>query len=107
MPRPRKLGHLESVIAQLEQQGAVIDRALEALRRIGGAGPVKRRGRPPGKKTGGMSAEGRARIGEAQRKRWAAKKRGGKRAISAEGRARIAEAARRMWAAKRAAKKKR
>ena len=68
-----------------------------------------------------MSAEGRARIGEATRRRWvlkraadavgtkrsgrAGKKAGGKRKMSAEGRANIVAAAKRMWAKKNAAKK--
>jgi len=61
-----------------------------------------------------MSAAARARIAEAQRKRWAAarKEKGasapkpstaGKRPISAAGRRAIAEAARRRWAAAKAA----
>jgi hypothetical protein len=112
---------LGDIIAQLERQREAIDRALEALRGIEGTAPVaKKRGRPPGKKGGGkrsMSAEGRARIAEATRKRWAEKRaaeaqapdkgtgkaRGGKRRMSAEGRARIAEATRKRWAEKRAA----
>ena len=107
---------LDQVISDLENQREAIDRALEALRSIQSTESPsvgqKRRGRPPGgKKT--MSAEGRARIAEAQRKRWAAqkeaqagspKKRRGKRGISAAGRKRLAEAMRRRWAAKRAKK---
>ena len=121
------MNEIENIIRQLEQQRASIDRALEALREITGIGaPVgaKRRGRPPGKKRRrGMSPEGRARIGEATRKRWAEKraaeaaaakesagpakkKRSRKRYISPEGRARIAEAARKMWAARKRAKQK-
>ena len=118
------MNEIESVIAQLERQGEAIERALGALREIAGTTvpDAKRRGRPPGqKKRGGkrgMSAEGRARIGEATRKRWAEKRaseapaaktpraaKKAKRVMSPEGRARIAEAARRMWAAKRAAKR--
>jgi hypothetical protein len=120
------LNEIESMIAQLERQGDAVDRALLALREIEGAGaaaPVKRRGRPPGKrKGGGMSAEGRARIGEATRRRWALKRAaeaagskktvragkkavGGRRPMSAEGRANIVAAAKRMWAKKNASKK--
>lgn len=119
------MNDIPSIISQLEQQRGAIDRALEALREIEGTGtaaPAKRRGRPRGKENGGrrrMSAEARARIGEATRKRWAErraldaeaekkagagpakKKRGSKRSISPEGRARIAEAARQMWAKRR------
>jgi hypothetical protein len=64
-----------------------------------------------------MSAAGRARIAEAQRKRWEASRKGqggaangaarkpaaGKRQMSAAGRKAIAEAARRRWAAAKAA----
>jgi hypothetical protein len=115
------LNDIESIIQQLEQQRGAIERALGALREIVGSPvpAVKKRGRPPGKeKRGGarhMSAEGRARIGEATRKRWAEKRaaeasatkktgrpaKKAKRSISPEGRARIAEAARRMWAARK------
>ncbi len=118
------MNEIESVISQLEQQRDAIERALAALRDIAPA--AKKLGRPPGKKARGgkghMSAEGRARIGEATRRRWAEKRAaeaapgkktgrpakkasGGKRSISPEGRARIAEAARRMWAAKKAGTK--
>lgn len=62
---------------------------------------------------GGMSDEGRQRIAEAQRKRWAAVKRNKpgsasgaskkKRVLSAEGRRRIIEATKKRWAAYRKA----
>ena len=62
---------------------------------------------------GGMSDEGRQRIAEAQRKRWAAVKRSKpasashapkkKRVLSAEGRRRIIEATKKRWAAYRKA----
>ena len=71
-----------TIISQLEQQKAAIDRALSALKDIGGPRP----GRP--KKSAGPATK------KTTRKR---------RRMSAEGRARIAEAAKRMWAAKRAA----
>jgi hypothetical protein len=117
------LNEIESIIAQLERQREAVDRALSALREIGGSGagaPGRKRGRPPGKnKGGGMSAEGRARIGEATRRRWALKRAagnkktgragkkaaGGRRPMSAEGRANIVAAAKRMWAKKNASKK--
>jgi hypothetical protein len=66
-----------------------------------------------------MSAAARARIAEAQRKRWAAARGGAtskpapktggapKRQISAAGRRKIAEAARRRWAAAKASGKNR
>ena len=118
------MNEIKSVISQLERQRNAIERALAALREIGdsAASPEEKRASSPQKTRGRkrrMSAEGRARIGEATRKRWAdkraaessaaqttrkpSKKRGGKkRQISPEGRARIAEAAKRMWAAKKA-----
>jgi hypothetical protein len=80
--------NIEAIISDLEQQRRAIDQALEALRQVGGQ-PAKRRGRPPGTKN---SSE--------------PKRRGGKRYISPEGKKRIADAARRRWAEIRAAKKK-
>ena len=73
---------------------------------------VRRAGRR-GKRRGGMSEEGRRRIAEAQRQRWAAlkagKKKGAakpKRKLSAAGRAAISRAAKARWAAIRKAKGK-
>jgi hypothetical protein len=81
------LNELDNIIAQLERQRLAIDDALKALRGVAvqgvGADPIaavkKTRGRPKGtgkKKRRPMSAEGRKRIGEAQRARWAAQKAG-------------------------------
>jgi len=71
-----------NIIAQLEQERTAIDRALSALREIGGArasAPIGRKGR---RRRGRLSAEGRQRIAEAARKRWALKRaaEGGKKA---------------------------
>lgn len=93
------LNEIQSIISQLETQRGAIERALGALREIAGAAAAtggKRRGRPPQKKRGGkrhMSAEGRARIAEATRKRWAerraaeaaAQKKGGTKRASGRG----------------------
>ena len=79
------MNKVESIIAELERQRESILRAIEAL--SGASSPVKRRGRPPG--SGAAKKSGR-------------KRRGGKRNMSPEGRARIAEAARRRWAQLRA-----
>ena len=116
------MNQIESIIARLERQRDAVDRALGALRDISGspATLTKNLGSPLGKKRQ-MSAEGRARIGEATRRRWAlkrvadavgtirpgraSKKAGGRRKMSAEGRANIVAAAKRMWAKKNAAKK--
>jgi hypothetical protein len=73
---------IKSIIEQLEHQKAAIERALEALQEIEGMGsgtsasapvPTKRRGRPA-KKTGGVTPEGRERLAEAMKQRWAAKR---------------------------------
>ncbi len=85
--------NIETVISDLEKQRSAIERALEALRQVGGQpAAAQRRVRPPGTKSQLTPAKP------------AAKKRGGKRQISPEGKKRIAEAARRRWAEIRAAK---
>ena len=61
------------IIAQLEREKAVIERALTALREIGGGKAAPASGRQ-GRRRGRLSAEGRRRIAEAARKRWAAKR---------------------------------
>ncbi|MEP6716567.1 MAG: hypothetical protein ABJC09_13435 [Terriglobia bacterium] len=73
---------MKDIIKRLEQQKAAIDRALSALRAVDGvsesgggsaapdAAPVKRRGR----RKGGMTTEGRKRLSEALKARWAAKR---------------------------------
>jgi hypothetical protein len=115
------LNEIKNVIQQLEKHGSAIDRALSALREIGDQRSTDSAfsaiaGRPKRRKYR-MSAEGRRRIAEAARRRWAAKKeaasatqvsspvktKGRKRHLTPEGRERIAEATRRRWAAKRAA----
>jgi hypothetical protein len=67
---------ISGIVSELEARLAGIDSALSALRTIGSATTPKRRGRPPGKKRGHMTADGRRRISEAQKARWAAIKRG-------------------------------
>jgi len=72
---------IQDVIADLERQKAAIENALDALRTVAGgngissaAGPnLKKRGRPP-KRRAGITAEGRARLAAAMRRRWAAKR---------------------------------
>jgi hypothetical protein len=76
------LSNFKDVIAALEQQRAAIDKAIAVLNEFEGNGLVTResakRGRPakaiekPVKKKRVMSEEGRRRIAEASRKRWAA-----------------------------------
>ena len=80
---------LQQIITDLEQQKAAIETALAALRglstdvpqRRGPGRPPSKRGpeRPP-KKRSNISEEGRQRIAEALRKRWAAKRAAAKKA---------------------------
>jgi hypothetical protein len=116
---------LSEVIKKLEQQRIGIERALAALRDIEGPGletpaPAAARsvGRPrKAKRKGGMTPEGRRRLSEALKARWAARKAGAsapakkapaktakrKGGMTAEGRKRLSEALKKRWAAKRAA----
>ena len=75
---------IKDVIKQLEQQRTAIERALNALRDVDGtnaavvpagspatsAAPATRKAR----RKGGMTSEGRRRLSEALRARWAAKR---------------------------------
>ena len=82
---------LQQIITDLERQKAAIDNALAALRGLGADAPQRREpgrplgtrgpGRPP-KKRSTISEEGRQRIAEAQRQRWAAKKAAAKKTAS-------------------------
>ena len=79
---------LDKIIVELEQQKEAIERALAALREVAapaqtGTATKKRRGRPPAKKESRMSEEGRQKLRDSMKQRWAAKraaKRGAKRA---------------------------
>jgi hypothetical protein len=113
--------NLNEVIKKLEQQRTGIERALAALREIEGPAAVAPPaapavGRPrKARRKGGMTPEGRRRLSEALRARWAAKKAGSavpatapaqakrKGGMTPEGRRRLSEALRKRWAAKRAA----
>ena len=107
---------------QLTEEKASLEKRLqqinEALGEMSSApsAPSSPSAARAGKKGSGkrqMSAEARARIAEAQRRRWAAQKGGTvsaaesngkpKRKMSAAGRKAISEAAKRRWAAARAA----
>ena len=111
---------LNEVIKKLEQQRTGIERALAALREIEGPAAVAPavapvRGRPrKTKRKGGMTPEGRKRLSEALKARWAAKKADSaapaapakakrKGGMTPDGRRRLSEALRKRWAAKRAA----
>jgi hypothetical protein len=112
---------IQNIIQQLQKRISSLDRAVAALKEVGGQGTsttsdssmttarAKRRGH-------GLTPEGRERIAEAMRQRWAARKapvestqgapsarKRRERRISPEGRARIVEANRRRWASKRRA----
>ena len=114
---------LKDIIQKLEYQRMAIDRALTALHEIDGTG-VESESAPSTSaasgaaivvaRKGGMTPEGRRRLSEALRKRWAAKRaasghvsagRPAKRkgGMTPEGRKRLSEALRKRWAAKRAA----
>jgi hypothetical protein len=114
---------LNDVIKKLEQQRIGIERALAALREIEGPGleiaaPTAASapgGRRRAKRKGGMTPEGRKRLSEALKARWAAKKEGSaipatvpakakrKGGMTAVGRKKLSEALKARWAAKRAA----
>jgi hypothetical protein len=106
---------LTSIITELQQQRAAIERALSVLREIGSGGiaaptPAKRRGRPPGSKNQGASVEARNRRSEGQRRRWAAKRASEtpapakpaakKSGLTAAGRKRLSEMMKARWASK-------
>ena len=80
------LGNSTDVISKLEQQKEAIDKAIDVLRGFEGDGiaeqpsPTKTVTGKPAKKKRTMSEEGRKRIAEATRKRWAAVRRAKKAA---------------------------
>jgi len=111
---------LEAALFGLEHRRTEIEEKMAELRRqLGGrAGSVTRMGAGTGATTAGMrkrrtlSAAARRLIAAAQRKRWAALKKGQaskaapvkRRKLSAAGKKRIAEATRKRWAKFRATK---
>jgi hypothetical protein len=74
----------DSVIAQLEQQKAAIDKALTALRDVDGTGaPAETKAaEAPATRKGGLTAEGKLRLVAALKKRWAAKKKAAKKSAA-------------------------
>ena len=118
------MANLNSALQQLrderkhaQQQVDRLDHAISVIQGLAGRGDgaharsTKRGGR------GSLSAEGRKRISEAQRARWAARRKRvgrsarrkpasrGRRSLSAAGRLRIAAAQKARWARYRAQKK--
>jgi len=117
---PTKLNNdiLAAAIEGFEARKKHIDVQIAELRHLKNGGSSEPTATPePGRKRRKLSAAGRKRIAEAQRKRWAAsKKESGtsakmakpvakraKRKLSAEGRKRISEATKKRWALVRAA----
>jgi hypothetical protein len=84
------LGNFKDIIKRLEQQKAAIDKAIAALREFDES-DIAESERPKSKrlakavKKGAkkrvMSEEGRKRIAEASRKRWAAVRKAAKKAV--------------------------
>ena len=67
---------LEAALVGYEQEKQRIERAMADIRaRVGGRQSAATADGKPARKKRRISAEGRARIAEAQRKRWAAAKR--------------------------------
>jgi len=115
------VNNVENVISQLEAQRSAIDRAISALREVAGKSPLAKVTTPstngqPRKRH--LSPEGRRRIIEATKKRWAAKRTNGagtaskrtatsrRGAMSPAGRRRLALAMKKRWAAAKKAGKK-
>ena len=110
---------IDNIIAQLEQQKAAVERALETLRdfdQTGSITPAKATGKAAAVRKGGMTPEGRRRLALAMKRRWAAKRTGAqakkvtprkatakKTGLSAVGGRKLADAMKRRWAAKRTA----
>jgi hypothetical protein len=70
------MNEIEKIVSQLERQKAAIEKAIIALREVSGVNDKSRTaeiGRSkPGPRKRHISPEGRKRIAEATRKRWAA-----------------------------------
>ena len=104
---------INAAILGFEEQKRLIDTQIGDLRAILSGSPAESAATEPTKhKRRKMSAAGRARIAEAQRKRWAESKRQSasvapeplkhKRKLSRAGRAAIVAATKKRWALKRA-----
>jgi hypothetical protein len=107
---------VENIISKLEKQRSAIDRAISALREITGSpatGPDVAEGKTRKRH---LSPEGRKRIIEATKRRWAAKRaaqtaavpsRSRRGKLSNEGRKRLALAMKKRWAVAKKAGKQR
>jgi hypothetical protein len=73
-------GGLNDIIARLEEQKSAIERALSALRQITGSGVQSREEKSPAprkvrtKRKRRITPEGRKRLAEAMKRRWAVKR---------------------------------
>lgn len=116
MPTRLRPEIITAAIEGFESQKKSINAQIAELRQMLSGGPVESAATPePAKrKRRKMSAAGRARIAEAQRKRWAALRKASqpsarkvapkpKRKLSAAGRKAIIAATKKRWALKRAA----
>jgi hypothetical protein len=76
---------IDKIVADLKKERDRLVRAITALVGVGAAPTGKRRGRKPGpkaaatkkKRRGGISAEGRKRLSEMMKKRWAERRKKG------------------------------
>jgi hypothetical protein len=99
---------LEAALVGYQSQREQIDAKVAEIQRELGTAPARGSAAGSGKRV--ISAAGRRRMAEAQRKRWAAAKGepasapAKKRKMSAAGKKRIADATRKRWAAYRAQK---
>ena len=112
------MNNVENVISQLERQRSAIDRAISALREATGKSPLAKVSSNGQRRKRHLSPEGRRRIIEATKRRWATKRANrmgtaSKRtatprrgAMSPEGRKRLALAMKKRWAAAKKAGKK-
>ena len=120
MPTKQDNDILAAAIEGFEAQKKRLDAQIAEIRQLITGGKAEPAATPePGRKRRKVSAAGRKRMAEAQRKRWAAKKQSGvapkaakpeaqkpKRKLSAAGRKRIIEATKKRWALVRAAASK-
>jgi hypothetical protein len=118
-----RVSHIASAISELEHQLKTIDSALSTLRALGVSGRAAAATNSGlGRKKRHLSAQGRAKIVAAVKKRWAAQraaqnggaakesavpkkvapaKKARKRVLSAEARKKMALAAKKRWAAQK------
>lgn len=76
---------IDKIVADLQKERDRLGKAIAALLGVGSRGNGRRRGRKPGtkmtggrrKRRGGISKEGRKRLSELMKKRWAERRRKG------------------------------